>query len=415
MKNFGPIVRAMRHNRTRVVLIVLEIAITLAIVTNCVNVILAERAGMLRTSGFDDENLVRVTALPFAEEFKDPKVIGKVIAADIRALEAIPGVRSAANTNIKLWEGGGSSTGVKPVGESKEPIGTQTYFGTQDLMTTLGGTMAEGRGFEAQDYAMPSQGERVHVVVISKSLADALFPDGHAVGRSIEQAIDATHSIHEPLRVIGVMDRFYNPWGMRGPQSQESIAERVMIEPVGVGGYGGIDYLVRVEPGAMTSFLGEVEKRLLAINPGRVFDFKTMHDKKNEFLADSKIVVTTMTCIIVALVVVTALGLLGLTSLAVAERRKQIGTRRALGATRADIVFHFLVENWLMTTVGLVLGVAGAFGLNILLVSHVSDVKLPLGLVGAGMILLWINGLLSTVPAALKATLVPPWTATRSV
>ena len=140
-----------------------------------------------------------------------------------------------------------------------------------------------------------------------------------------------------------------------------------------------------------------------------------MHDKKNRWFADTKIVVTTMTCIIVALVGVTALGLLGLTSLAVAERRKQIGTRRALGATRADIVVHFLIENWLMTTAGLVLGVAGAFALNLFLVTHVSDVKLPLGLVVGGMVLLWVNGLLSTLPAALRATMVPPWIATRSV
>ena len=64
----GPIIRAMNHNRTRVVLLVLEIALTLAIVTNCVNVILAERAKMREPSGFDDDNIVWVHARPFAPE-----------------------------------------------------------------------------------------------------------------------------------------------------------------------------------------------------------------------------------------------------------------------------------------------------------------------------------------------------------
>jgi len=112
---------------------------------------------------------------------------------------------------------------------------------------------------------------------------------------------------------------------------------------------------------------------------------------------------------------VTALGLLGLTSLAVAERTKQIGTRRALGATRGHILRHFLLENWLLTTAGLLLGVAGAYALNFLLVSHVSDVKMQWQLIAAGMVLLWMNGLLSTIPAALRASLVPPSIATRSV
>jgi putative ABC transport system permease protein len=139
------------------------------------------------------------------------------------------------------------------------------------------------------------------------------------------------------------------------------------------------------------------------------------NDKKGSHFASSKIAVTTMSCIIVTLVGVTALGLLGLTSLSVAERTKQIGVRRALGATRGDIVRHFLLENWIVTTAGLALGILSAYGLNFLLVSHVSDVKLTWPLVVAGMALLWVNGLIATLPAALRASLVPPSSATRTV
>jgi putative ABC transport system permease protein len=122
-----------------------------------------------------------------------------------------------------------------------------------------------------------------------------------------------------------------------------------------------------------------------------------------------------MTGLIIALVVITALGIVGVTAMSVAERTKQIGTRRALGATRGDILRYFLAENWIATTAGLVLGVLGAYGLNLFLLSRVSDVKLPWQLVAAGMLLLWTNGLLSTIPPALRASLVPPSTATRSV
>ena len=86
-----------------------------------------------------------------------------------------------------------------------------------------------------------------------------------------------------------------------------------------------------------------------------------------------------------------------------------------LGATRGDILQHFLVENWIVTSVGLLLGVGAAYALNFFLVTHVSDSKLPWQLLVAGMLLLWINGLLSTVPPALRAMAVSPSIATRSV
>ena len=96
------------------------------------------------------------------------------------------------------------------------------------------------------------------------------------------------------------------------------------------------------------------------------------------------------------LVFVTALGIVGITSLAVSERTRQIGTRRALGATRGDILKHFLTENWIVTTAGLLLGVAATYGLNFALVSQLTDVKMPWYLVGMGMALLWVIGIMAT-------------------
>jgi len=211
------------------------------------------------------------------------------------------------------------------------------------------------------------------------------------------------------------MGEVFNPFGPPG-REPNPMASRAIFLPSRVGGYeSGIRYLIRTEPGAQGSVIPEIEKRLTASEPSRVFEFKSMSVKKAERFSGSKIIVTTMTCIIVALVAVTALGLLGLTSLAVAERTRQIGTRRALGATRGDILRYFLIENWLVTTAGLIIGVAGAYALNYMLVSQVSDVKMQWQLIAAGMVLLWINGLLSTIPPALKASMVSPSIATRSV
>jgi putative ABC transport system permease protein len=410
--NAGPILRAMKQNRTRVALIILEIAMTLAIVTNCVNVIIAERAKINRPSGFDDANILRLGARPFSPEFREEGAIDKIISADLRTLRAVPGVKAVANTHFRLWEGGGSSTQVKPLGTSLTPRSTQIYYATTDIFNTLGVHIVEGRGFVEGDDAQP---DRPHVVVISRTVANELFPDGHAVGKPLTEARDDGTPLREPYTIVGVFDTFFNPFGMN-PEEGSGRAERAIFLPSLVGSYNrGVSYLIRCEPGAMASVMAEAERRMLAANAGRIIEFEATPEKKARWFAAERLTVLVMTGLIVALIFVTGLGILGITALSVSERTKQIGTRRALGATRSDILRHFLMENWLTTTAGIVIGIAGAYALNFLLVAKVTDVKMPWQLVAMGVVLLWINGLLATLPPALRATHVPPSIATRSV
>jgi putative ABC transport system permease protein len=413
--NIGPILRAMRHNRVRVGLIVVEIAVTLAIVTNCVNVILAERAKMTVRSGFDDANIVRVRARPFTPDFQEAPFIRTTIDADLEALRSIPGVRAVANTSFQLWEGGGSSSDVRRSGDTRAPIRSQAYYATAGITETLGLAISEGRGFEQGEHGSGPEQNGENIVVISRALADAIFPEGGAVGQSLEWVSLSGEPAGEPQQIVGVMERFYNPFGMPGMELQP-IEEYGIFFPMRAGSYAmGIRYLLRVEPGAMASTLAAVEERLVGIHSGRVIDFQTTIEKKARWFSTSSLMVTTMTFIIVALVAITALGLIGLTALSVAERTRQIGTRRALGATRSDILRHFVLENALITTGGLALGVFAAYGLNLLLVSKLIDVKLPPHLLLLGIALLLVNAVLATLPPAVRAMRISPAVATKNV
>lgn len=404
----GPIIRAMRHNKTRFILIVLEIAITLAIVTNCVNMILRERAELNHASGFDDDNLVWMRARPFAPEFREDQFLENVIDADLRAITATPGVKAVANTNFLPWQGGGSSTTIKIAGEKSEVVRTQSYFGTAGLWDTLDVKVIEGRGFIPGDFDYPRE-ENPKVVIISKALAQLLWKDGKAVGRAIQNSDGSGTELSPPQTIVGVIDEFYNPYGW-------PIHEYAMFGPSRVGSYArGLRFLVRVEPGQMKNVIPAMEKRLIGVNASRVFEMKTITEVKDAYQSTSRLVVRLMTGVIVVLVFVTALGILGITSLSVAERTKQIGTRRALGATRGDILKQFLLENWIVTTMGLILGVGLTYALNFALVSQVTDAKMPWHLIAIGMGILWANGLVATIPPALRATMVSPAVATRTV
>lgn len=396
----GPIIRAMRHNRMRFALIIIEIAMTLAIVTNCVNMILDERKQMLRESGFDDQNLLAVGYSAFGKEFEDDGFVRNQAYADLRAIQSIPGVKAAAMTYFLPWQGGGSSDNFIVEGR-RDKVQAQLYGATEGIFETLGVQMVAGRGFVPSDYPPPN--EPTKKCVISSSLAKLLFGDADPIGKII-----TTGYGERPREVIGVIGKFYNPYSW-------NIGEYVLFTPAVPGGSNGASFLVRTEPGAMASVAAAIEPRLLKVNGSRVFRSQTIGEVKNNFFSGGRLVVTAMTAVIVVLIFVTALGIVGITSLSVSERTKQIGTRRALGATKGDILRHFLAENWIVTTAGLALGVAATYGLNYLLVSNFTDVKMPWYLVGVGMVLLWINGIVATIPPALRAARVPPAIATRSV
>ena len=398
----GPIVRAMNHNRTRVMLIVLEIAVTLAIVSNCVNMIGDERAKINQKSGFDDDNLLWVRSAPFRPEFREFKYIENHVDSDLRVMKAVPGVRAVVNTNFVPWQGGGSSTTVKIAGTKDVPVRTQIYYYKGDLFGTLGNKLIEGRDFVPQDFDYNQEKDNPKVVIVSRKLAELLFKTPHAIGRQIDDG-QAVYTI------VGILDAFYNPYGW-------PIHEYVVFGPSTVGSFArGTRFLVRAEPGAMKAVSNGLETAMFKSNNGRVITTKTINEFKDNFFSGGRLVQKGMTAVIALLVFVTALGIIGITSLSVAERTKQIGTRRALGATRRNIVMHFLLENWLLTTVGLLLGIAATYGLNFFLVTHVSGVKMDWRFVFAGVVLLWINGIVATLPPAIRGARVSPAVATRSV
>jgi putative ABC transport system permease protein len=109
----GPIFRALMHNPTRFWLITVEVALTLAIVVNCVAIILEQRELLTRPSGLDEPNLVVVTTDPFATDFAEDEFIDVVRDEDLRRLRALPGVRAAAAIDYLPLAGGGAITGLR--------------------------------------------------------------------------------------------------------------------------------------------------------------------------------------------------------------------------------------------------------------------------------------------------------------
>jgi putative ABC transport system permease protein len=413
----------MGRNKVRFGLIVAEVALTLAIVANCVALIRDAQAKIAQPSGFDDENIVRVTSNPFEKAFREDGYLDNVLRQDLEVLRATPGVRAVTNTNFLPWQGGGSSTEMRIAGARGEMFRTQIYNADESTFETLGVGISEGRGFTREDAERDTLRLRalnnaqremgpdglprekfLQDVVVSRAYGKLLFGEKEPLlGKQMED------SDGDLYRVVGVIDSFYNPYGW-------PIHEYVVFYPSYRRGYEfGAPYLLRAEPGQAPAVARVLEDRLLKANNGRNVTVRTLTEVKQQYFGPQRMLSTTMSVVAVLLVLVTSLGIVGLTSFSVTERTRQIGTRRALGARRRDVLAHFLAENWLLTTIGIVIGVALAFGVNIGLVSGVEGAKLRWPLLAAGVVLLWVAGLLATLAPALRAARISPAIATRNV
>jgi putative ABC transport system permease protein len=412
---FGPVFRALFHNRARFLLITLEVALTLAIVANCVTMVLDLRSKFLRPSGFDEANLVVVSLEPFSPSYEDEGYLHAARARDLDKLRAFPGVRDATAISAIPLSGGGSSTGRKAEGAKGDPSSAPYFEVSDHALQTLGVRLVAGRDFQLGEFRNYSDAEgEVHdqPVILSQPLADKLFPAGDAVGKRITSRDGNSTNV-----VIGVVERMFNSW----PQS-ERISGHAMLLPGEPENERLIRYMVRTEPGARTAVIAGLEDMLLKVDEGRIVRLRSLQEYKENTYIRERGLIKILGVVVLLLVAVTAFGIVGLTSFAVSQRRRQIGTRRALGATRHDILRYFLLENWLVTGSGLALGLGLAWALNYTLVrmttvagASAAVPKLDWGLLAGGMALLWASGLLAALAPALRATRVAPVVATRTV
>ena len=254
------------------------------------------------------------------------------------------------------------------------------------------------------DRTLPGQ-PAPRVAVITQGLARALWPDASAVvGKSFYEG-----SASVPIEVIGVVETLVSPWGRGWNDGSNAV-----LFPVVERQRYNI-YAVRTAPGQLDRVMKEAEATLLAQVPGRMVSYnEAMAETRADRYGGEHTLVNGLLVVVALLLVMTASGIVGLASLWVNQRRKQIGVRRALGARRIDILRLFVTENVMITGIGIVVGCGFALGLNALMMDQLELPKLPLGYLGLGSAVLLLLGITAVLGPALRAASVPPAVATRS-
>ena len=405
-----PILSTLRRHKTAASLIVLEIALSCAIICNALFLIGDRMENMRRTSGIDEQHLVRIQIGGIGTD----DTADALTRTDLASLRGLPGVKNASITNQVAFNNSSWNSSVNLTKEqTHQNLNSTIYMGDQNLLDTMGLKLVGGRNFTPDeivaytDMDKPNSKVQPRAAIITRTMGEKLWPGENAVGKQFYSWGD------DPIRVVGVVEHLVRPNQQGGPEEFEYSTILPIRVPYTVGG----NYMLRIDdPTRAQQVLDAAEKTILANAANRlIVEKNTTTQMREEYFRDDRSMAWLMVAVCVALLIVTALGIVGLASFWVQQRTRQIGVRRALGATRGQILRYFQTENFLLATLGIVLGMIMAYGINQLLMGRYELPRLPILYLPIGAVVLWALGQLSVLGPARRAAAVPPAVATRSV
>jgi putative ABC transport system permease protein len=407
-----PIFSALMRNKTGPILVALQVALSLAILANALHIVNERRGLAARPSGMADEHAVfRIQVRTLSNETPEQQLAD--IKRQTEVLRAVGGVLAVAQVSQMPMSTSGSNTSLAlDPRQNKESAVGSIYVSGDSLIKTFGLKLAEGRDFmapelvdvnEATDNVFPPG------VIITRPLAEKLWPGASAVGKTM---YFGTGPEAVPTRIVGVVENLISAHA----EFQERAMYSVLVPQRAYGGGRGTMYAVRTEPGQRDRVMKEAEAALRKSSalPLILELTSTDEDRSNKYRS-SVTVQWMLITVSLLLLVVTCCGIVGMASLWVTQRRKQIGVRRALGARKVDILRYFIAENFMITSAGVFGGVAMGLALNQLLVSKLEMARLPGGYLVGGALVFWALGILASYGPAWRAASISPATATRSV
>ncbi len=397
-----PILSSLRRSPTGAILVALQIALALAITVNSLYIVKQRLDLIGRDPGMDVPNIFFVGWVPSGERFQGEATMRE----DLQVLRGLPGVEAATTINAIPLSGGGSATSMYTEPAEKGRRGDINFFQVDEHgLDTLGARLAEGRNFDASVVRKfeRNSSESPTEMMITKEVAAELFPGESAVGKTLYT------SLSDPVTVIGIIDHMHGSW-----PSWENVGD-VALFPV-IADEQQARYMVRAEPGRRDEVMRAAEEALGKIDNGRVI----LRVRSLEYVAAStyagdRAMAVYLGVVVALLLGIAALGIFGLAAFNVSTRTKQIGTRRAVGARRTDILRYFLAENWLITSAGVVTGCVLALLLGYWLSTTFELPRLNLYYLVGGVVVLWIVSLAAALRPARRASMVSPAIATRTV
>ena len=402
--NIKALIKSLLLRKFTTGLLLLQLALTLGLLVNSAILAVDTQDKLNQDTGLDLDNILVVEMLPTSGAYNDSEYYKSITLEDIAKIEAMPGVKSVApSVQLPIQQGGwnGNVTDVDNPGalETDTLLNYVAYFFSNDrLSDAFGLEMVEGRGFNESDL-FDREGEARPNIIITQSLANALYPGESALGKMTTSGL-----------VIGVVDDM-----LINPRHGEKQYALFFYDPIY---YAGITqhYVINVEPGSLASVQQSISDIILDVQPERdIMRVYSMREHIDNFYQTDQGLVSLFGMLGLLMIVITAISSYAYAQFHMTQQTKLIGIRRALGATRRDIMLYVLTENWLVYGIGCALGIAVAIGFNVLLSQHVTLSKPDILLTLFAMLVMFVSSTVATWWPALKTSLIPPVIATRTI
>lgn len=347
MLEIMPIIKSLWRSKTGPLLIILQLSLTVAVVSNALFVVNERIAKVERPSGLIDTEIFKLSMRPHAPDSN----IERIIERDMGIIRSMPGVIDATPISSIPVSGGGSGTSLyKDPADKLADFDTAYYEMTDHGLAALGLVLIEGRNFNANDVNFFTQDNppKHTVALITKDIADKMFPGDSAVGKAVFMG-------NFSVTIIGVIERLMGPW-----PNVESATSSTIIPNIRTNDF--MHYLVRTESGQRDAIMLSLVEKLRSIDSTRLItDEKSFEQIKHKSYSSDYAMIKILSFVIFLLIFVNALGIFGLTTFWVNQRRKQIGIRRALGSTKAGVMRYFMLENLVLVVFAAVIGTIIAY------------------------------------------------------
>jgi len=400
-----PIFLSLKQNKFLTILMVIQIAFTMGVLSSSVLVATETLREWGMPSGIPHEDIIRISP----EFFDETQDVGQALVKDIERVKNMPDVINIAPSNAVPFTAENMINVYLATTEDAQEYKTVVFHSDENIFDVLQLSLIEGRLLNASDVIKGESSatpENASQVMISQDMATALFADQPAVGQTIWLAKNA-----DPVQVVGVYSNFMvgERLNGRGKSYQSIIRPQVKWsqnrQP---------HYLIRVGSGKGTAMMEDIidvfyQERGRFINNPELLKRtqKRMYDGRGSRAL-------TMLVISVVLLIITGLGMTGLTAFQVTQKRKQIGTRRALGAKKRDVMRYFLTENSIITLIGLLIGILVTLMITFELSEQASQNFMNVSVLLLTGLVMWIVNILAVWFPARRAANIAPAIVTRS-
>lgn len=393
-------------SRSRGTIVIVEVALSLMLLTAAGLVVTSFRNVMDAGLGFEPDHLLYLQVLlpPDSYPSANPQKRTQFTENVIRAMEAIPGVRLAGATNFEPLSGFWGVTnflerGQEPSKEGQGPEADNRII-TPDYLATMGISVLRGRALTGADRAGSEP-----VAMINATLAQEYFRDRNPVGEELNLG---TAAKPDWWRIVGVTADVKS-FGQDEPTHAEIYRPFSQVPFPLI----GFNLRTRTDAGAMVT---PAEKALWSVDP----DLPVMKVIPMDALASQTLAIRRASSALFAgfallALVLACIGIYGVMAYAVTQRTSEIGVRMALGARRGDVVRMVLGSGIRLALTGVLIGLAGALASSRLLHSLLFQVS-PINpaVLAASVAALTAMAVLAAYLPARRAASVDPMRALRS-